>query len=195
MIGSRRTGLACVDALLEGHRGRDLERQLVRVDGVERAVVEGRLEVGQRIARDDALGGRLADALLDAREEVAGHRAADDLLGELDAAARVRLELDPDVAEHAVAAGLLLVAAVGLGLAPDRLAVRHARRLGHDRRAELALEPLDDDRGVGLAHRDEDLLAGRRSARRGPSAPPRASAGGPCPSCRGRPSSAARWRA
>jgi hypothetical protein len=31
-----------------------------------------------------------------------------------------------------------------------------------DRRAELALEPLEDDRGVGLAHRAEDLLAGRR---------------------------------
>ena len=38
-----------------------------------------------------------------------GHRPAHDLLRELDAAARVRLDLQPDVAEHAVAAGLLLV--------------------------------------------------------------------------------------
>ena len=103
-------------------------------------------------------------------------RPADDPLGELDAAARVRLELHPHVAEHAVAAGLLLVAAVDLGLAADRLLVRDARRVGHDRRAELALEPLDDDRGVGLAHRAQDLLAERRSARGGRSAPPRASA-------------------
>ena len=59
-----------------------------------------------------------------------GHRAADDLLGELDAAVRVRLELEPDVAEHAVAAGLLLVAAVDLGLAADRLLVRDLRACG-----------------------------------------------------------------
>ena len=76
------------------------------------------------IAGEHALGRGLADALLDAGEEALGHRAADDPLGELDAAVRVRLELEPHVAEHAVAAGLLLVAAVDLGLAADRLLVR-----------------------------------------------------------------------
>ena len=35
--------------------------------------------------------------------------------------------------------------------------------MGHDRGAELALEPLDDHRVVGLAHRAQDLLA-RRAA-------------------------------
>src|SRR5204862_7534899 len=127
-----------------------LERQLVRIDGMEGAVVEGRLEVREGIARDDALGGRLADALLDAREELPRDRPADDLLGEGDAALRVRLQLDPDVAEHAVAAGLLLVAAVRLGLAADRFAVGDAGGPGHDRGPELALEPLDDDRRVGI---------------------------------------------
>ncbi len=91
-----------------------------------------------------------------------GHGPADDALGELDAAVRVGLELQPDVPEHPVAAGLLLVPAVDLGLAADRLLVRHLRRVGHDRRAELALEPLDDDRDVRLAHRAQDLLAERR---------------------------------
>ena len=43
--------LRLVDAVLERHRGRDLERQLVRVDRVERAVVQRRLEVGQRDSR------------------------------------------------------------------------------------------------------------------------------------------------
>ncbi len=162
MIGSSSAGLHSMDALLERHRGGDLERQLVRVDRVERAVVERRLEVGQRIAGKDALGGRLADALLDAREEALRHRPADDPLGELDAAAGVRLELDPDVAEHAVAAGLLLVLALDLGLAADRLPVRDLRRPGHDRGPELALEPLGDDRDVGLA--DRDAGAARRSA-------------------------------
>ena len=75
------------------------------------------------------------------------------MLGEFDAAARVRLDLDPDVAEHAVAAGLLLVAAVALGLASDRLLVRHPGRPGHDRGAELALEPLAQNGHVGIAHR------------------------------------------
>ena len=164
MIGSSRPGLALLDALLERHRRGDLERQLVRVDGVERAVVERRLEVRQRVAGDHALGRSLADALLDAREEARGHRAADDLLGELDAAARVRLDLEPDVAEHAVAAGLLLVPALDLGRAADRLACRGPAASRHDRRAELALEPLADDRDVGLAGRAR--AAARRSSER-----------------------------
>ena len=37
----------------------------------------------------------------------------------------------------------------------------HLRDVGRDGRAELALEPLEDDRGVRLAHRPEHLLAGR----------------------------------
>ncbi len=100
---------------------------------------------------------------LDAREEALGHRATDDALGELDAAIGVRLELQPDVAEHPVPAGLLLVAAVDLGRAADRLLVRDLGDVGHDRRPELALETLEDDRGVGLAHRPQDLLAGGAS--------------------------------
>src|SRR6185369_16833787 len=60
-----------------------------------------------------------------------------------------------------VATGLLLVAAVDLGLAADRLLVRHPRGVGRDRGAELALQALDDDRGVRLAHRPQDLLTGR----------------------------------
>ena len=35
--------------------------------------------------------------------------------------------------------------------------------MGRDRGPELALEPLDDHRGVGLAHRPEHLLAGVRA--------------------------------
>src|SRR5207247_4101808 len=59
-----------------------------------------------------------------------------------------------------MAAGLLLVAAVNLRLAADRLLVRDPWRMGHDRRTELALEPLRDDRRMGVAHRHQDLLAG-----------------------------------
>src|SRR5204862_421704 len=45
----------------------------------------------------------------------------------------------------------------------DRLLVRDLRRVGHDGGPELALESLDDDRGVRLAHRPKDLFAGRRA--------------------------------
>src|SRR6185295_16773835 len=99
-------------------------------------------EVRQGIAGEDALGGRLADALLDAGEEALRDRSADDPLGELDAAAGVRLDVQPDVAEHPVAAGLLLVLALDLGLAPDRLAVGDIGLLREARGAELERDPL-----------------------------------------------------
>ena len=127
---------------------------------MERAVVQRRLEVDEREAGQHALGRRLPDALLDAGKEALGDRAADDLVRELDARRGVGRELDPDVAEHAVAAGLLLVAAVRLGRAADRLAVGDRGRPGHDRGAELALEALGDDRDLRLADGPQDLLAG-----------------------------------
>ena len=55
---------------------------------------------------------RVDHALLDRRDVVARHHAAGDLLLEHEAgAARQRLDVEHDVAELAVAAGLLLVAA------------------------------------------------------------------------------------
>src|ERR1035437_1491441 len=130
---------------------------------MEGAVVEGRLEVAERVAGKHALGGCLSDTLLNAGEEVLGHGAADNMLGKFDAATMVWLDLDPDVAEHAVAAGLLLVAAVALGLASDGLLVGNARCLGHDCRAELPLQALAQHGHVRVAHRKEDLLAGLRA--------------------------------
>ena len=90
------------------------------------------------IAGDRALLGDVADALLDAREELARHDAADDLVGELHAALGVGLDLQPDVAELAAAAGLLLVPALDLGLAADRLAVRDAVARSRRRRRTCA---------------------------------------------------------
>src|SRR5438046_2697474 len=130
---------------------------------MERPIIERRAEVRQRVTGDDPALRRLPDALLDAGEETLWHRAPDDALGELDATLRIRLELEPHVPEHPVPAGLFLVAAVDLGLAADRPLVRDLRRVGHDGGPELALESLDDDRGVRLAHRPKDLFAGRRA--------------------------------
>ena len=62
-----------------------------------------------------------------------------------------RLDLDLAVAELAVAAGLLLVAAVRFGRGLDRLAIRDARRLQVDVDAEAALQLGDGDLDVQLA--------------------------------------------
>src|SRR4029077_17931 len=67
----------------------------------------------------------------------------------------------PDPPETPVPAGLLLLLALDLGLAADRLPIGDPRRPGHDGGPELALEPLGDHGDVGLAEGDQHLLAGR----------------------------------
>ena len=61
-------------------------------------------------------------------------------------------------AELAVPAGLLLVLALGLGRAGDRLAVRDLHVLGLDLDAELAVQPLERDAEVRLAHAPQQRL-------------------------------------
>ncbi len=88
-----------------------------------------------------------------------------DLVDELEAGAVLaRLDLDRAVGELAAAAGLLLVAGVGLGRLADRLLVGHARRVQLDLGAEAALHPLDDHLDVDLGEAGDDLLAGLRVA-------------------------------
>ena len=88
------------------------ERQLGAVDAVVAAVDQGHRDVDHREAQR-ALLHRVADALLDRRDPLLRHGAAVDLLLELEAfAARQRADFDDHVAELAVAARLLLVAAV-----------------------------------------------------------------------------------
>ncbi len=75
-----------------------------------------------------------------------------------------RLDLDVAVAELAAAAGLLLVAALRLGRALDRLPVGHARRLQVHLGAEAVLHAVDDHLDVDLREAGDDLLAGLRVA-------------------------------
>ena len=109
-------------------------------------------EVDHRVAGEVAAHARVLDALLDRRNELPRNRAAEDVVDELEiGAARQRLDLDLAVAELAVAAGLLLVAAVRLGRRLDRLAIRNARRLQVHVDAEAALQLRDRDLDVQLA--------------------------------------------
>ena len=105
---------------------------------------------------------RVDDALLDRRDVVARHHAAGDLVLELEAgAARQRLDLEHDVAELAVAAGLLLVAAALRDRLADGLAIadRSAGRVD-DRHREAIGEPLGGDAQMHLALAPDHHLVG-----------------------------------
>src|SRR5205814_937584 len=102
-------------------------------------------EIDHRLAERSFLE-VLAQAFLDRGDEVARHHAAHDLVGEAEArAARQRPDLDLDVGELAVSAGLALVARVLAGAALDGLAIGDPRRHRLDRDIVTARELLDRD--------------------------------------------------
>ena len=118
-----------------------------------RAVHQQHADALHRRAGELAVHHRLLDSLVDRGTEALRDDAADDLVDELVAlVARERLEHDVAVAELASSAGLLLVAALGLGLAADRLEVGHPRLVELDVDAEAPLQPVDGDLDVHLAH-------------------------------------------
>src|SRR3990170_8117926 len=104
--------------------------------------------------------GTRAHALPPAGKEPPGQGPADALPDDPAPAAVIRLDPQPDVPEHAVPAGLFLVAAFDPGTASDRLAVGDVRLPGHHGRPELALQAFADDGDLVLALRVEHLLAG-----------------------------------
>ena len=93
------------------------------------------------------------------------------------------LHADERDTELAVPAGLLLVLALGLGGAGDRLAVGDLHVLGLDLDTELAVQLLERDRHVRLAHARAAASAWSRRCARSAAPGPRPGAG------------AARWRA
>src|SRR4029079_9573597 len=79
-------------------------------------------------------------------------RAADDLFVEFKTrAARHRLDFQPDVAELAMTAGLVLVALACRDRFADGLLIADRRRLRFDVDAETILEPLERDAQMHLA--------------------------------------------
>ena len=119
-------------------------------------------DVDDRVAGEHAGVHRLLDALVDRGDVLLRDLAAGDLVGELVAVARrLRVEVDDDVRELARAAGLAdeLLADV-LDRLARRLAVRDLRTADVRVDVELALEAVDDDLEVQLAHAGDHRLAG-----------------------------------
>src|SRR3954452_8306722 len=153
-------GLRAARGLLEGERAGDLEGDLRRVRVMVLAVDERHADVDDRVARADAVGQRLLDALLDRRDELDRHRAAADLRDEVEALAGGRLDVDVDDAVLARAAGLAHEAALDLlGGAADGLAVGDLRAADVGLDVELAAHAVDEDLEVQLAHAGDLGLA------------------------------------
>src|SRR5439155_16483471 len=113
-----------VHGVLESHRARHREGHLAGVDVVVAAVLQRRLHVHHREARQLTVLQRLSDPLLNRRDVLPGDLAAHDLVDELEALARlVGLDLDLRVAVLAAAAGLAHEAPPALGGPADALAV------------------------------------------------------------------------
>ena len=130
------------------------------VHGVVAAVQQGGFQADHRITGQHALLSGKADALFNSREEVLRHAAAEHLLFEDDLLAVAGLEVDDDIAELAMTAGLLLMTALLLAGLADGLAVSDTRSLEADFHAELILQLGFDHVEVLLAQTADDLLMG-----------------------------------
>src|SRR5688572_26349858 len=139
-------------AVLESEDRGHLERVLVRIDLVVRAVGQGDLRIDHGEAGEHAFLQRLVHALLDRRDELLRHATALDGVDELVALARLRLEREPNVAILAASTRLLDELALGFERLLEGLAVSHLRLADRGFDAELALHAVDDDLEVQLAH-------------------------------------------
>ena len=122
--------------------------------------VQRGLQEDDRITGEDALADAVAQALFNGRDEVLRHAAADGLVREDHLfGLGLRLEADIDVAELAVAAGLLLVTAVDLDLLLDGFTVGDLGGLEHSLDLVLALELGHQDGELHVASaRDDEFL-------------------------------------
>ena len=113
------------------------------------AIGDHRFDVLHRVSGQDAGSHDVADAFFDGRHEVAGDGAAEDLADELKLLLFQRLDAHVDFGKLPSAAGLLLVAVLGITVLGDGLPVRHTRLF----RIQASLEL-----GFGLADGYVDVL-------------------------------------
>ncbi len=116
------------DTLLECQRSGDLERHFVGVNVVIRTVIKHGLDIYHRVARKRTFFHTFDDALFYCRNIVLRNGAAEQLFREIEHLVRRRRKPDMNVAVLACAAGLLLMLALYIGMAFDRLAVSDLSR-------------------------------------------------------------------
>ena len=132
MTGSSSVGLATSIAFLKAMRPAIWNDKIVRIHIVIGPVVENDAEIDDRKSRQISARRGVVNSFFDRGNVVLRNRAAEDVVDELElAAARQRLHLDLAIAVLPVAAGLLLVASLHVGLAANRLAIRNLGRLQH----------------------------------------------------------------
>ena len=125
------------------------------------AVVQFRGQTDHREARHDAVLDVVTQTLFNCGNEVARYGAADDGIDKVELGivrVVVRTELDLNVAELTMSAGLLLVTAFNVDRLADGLAVRDLGILQHALRAELARQLLRDDLDMHLAQTGQNTL-------------------------------------
>ena len=117
-------GLACFIASLNASEPAILNAISRGIHVVIFAVIQGRAEIDDRKSREVAARGGVANSSLDRGNPVPRNGAAENIVNKLDAfAAFGRLHLDAADAELAVAAGLFLVLAFGIGVAANGFAI------------------------------------------------------------------------
>ncbi len=160
MTGSRSVGFAGLHRFAERDAPRHLERHVVRIHIVIRTVVEHHAEVHHGKSGQISARRRVLDSLFDGRNIVLRNRAAENVVHKLKLpAARQRLHLDLAIAVLPVAAGLLLVPPLHIGLAANRLPVRHLRRFQNHFRVIALLQLRHHDFNVLLSGaRNQKLL-------------------------------------
>jgi len=125
------------------------------------AEVQRGLQEHDRVASQNALVHTAAQAFFNGGDEVLRHAAADGLVGEDHLfGLGLRLKTDIDIAELAVAAGLLLVASVDLDLFLDGLAVGDLGGLQNSLHLVLAGELGHENAQLHVAGARNDELLG-----------------------------------
>ena len=149
-------------SVLERHLCADFERQLVRVNGVERTIDNGYFEFLQRIASEHTGLHSGLEALLDRGDIFLRNVTTLHLVHELQCSLELgvtRLYANNHIGELTATTGLLLVGLAQLNGLRDSLTVCHLRTTLVALYLELAFQTVDNDFQVQLTHTRDDGLS------------------------------------